>query len=101
MAQGKGRKEEARDRLADELWLAAIAIGVIVIREAVKRTPDAIEWGARNAPKAARAAGQAGARAAGAARQGASAIGKGLKTRLGGRRGRPRDVSPSEDHETT
>ena len=101
MAQGKGRKEEARDRLADELWLAAIAIGVIAIREAVKRTPDAIEWGARNAPKAVRAAGQAGAKAAGAAKQGASTLGGGLIARLRGRRGQPRDVSPSEDHGTT
>lgn len=101
MAQGKGRKEEARDRLAEELWLAAIAIGVIVIREAVKRTPDVIDWGAENAPKAARAAGEAGAKVVGAARQGASAIGKGLMARLSGRRGEPTDVSPSEDHETT
>jgi hypothetical protein len=98
MTEGKGRKEEARDRLVDELWLAAIAIGVIVIREAVKRTPDAIEWGARNAPKAARAAGQAGSRAAGAAKQGALTIGKGVMTRLGGRRSELGDVSPSEDH---
>ena len=95
MTQGQGRKQEARDRLSDELWLAAIAIGVIVIQEAVKRTPDVIDWGVRNAPRAARAAGQAGVRAAGAARQGASALGRGLVSRLGGRGSGSSDVPPS------